>query len=321
MLLRQAVLQEQSMSMIDRSKPILVFLAAGVQGGVVSRTALARGLTVRALVRDRQRAAALVASGVELAEGDLGDTASLRVACAGIDHAVLQVPIGPAEVMVAQAENALSAFKTAGIRSFVLKLASASRPAPCEEPSFVANQMVQDAARASGLPFAIVRPTMYLDNLLKPSALAEIIADGVFAPPIPASQRIAWTSADDCAEAALTLLERSAMGGDHRIAGSESLTGEELAARVSAGLGRTIRYRGQPLDEFEREVDAAMGAGVGQRVASKFRYFAAHPDDADAIIAHPYVAKSGLDGFQPTDVETWVRSHRQAFGASDEPRS
>ena len=81
--------------------------------------------------------------------------------------------------------------------------------------------MIEEAARASGIRFAIVRPTMYLDNLLKPSALAEIAKDGVFAPPIPASQRIAWTSADDCAEAALTLLERGAMGGrsPHRWSG------------------------------------------------------------------------------------------------------
>ncbi|WP_336810121.1 SDR family oxidoreductase [Bosea sp. MMO-172] len=305
------------MSMIDTSKPILVFLAGGVQGGAVLRAARARGFKVRALVRDRPCAAALQAPGVELALGDLGDAASLAAASTGIDHAVLQVPIGPAAAMTAQAESALAAFKAAGVKSFVLKLASASRPAPCEEPSFVANRMIEDTARAFGLPFAIVRPTMYLDNLLKPSALAEIMGEGVFAPPIPASQRIAWTSADDCADAALMLLERGAMGGDHRIAGPESLTGDELVARVSAGLGRTIRYHGQPLDEFEREVDAAMGQGVGRRVASKFRYFAAYPREAESILAQPFAPQPSLEDFRPTDVEAWVRAHRMKFEDAD----
>jgi len=292
--------------MIDRSKPVLVFLAAGVQGGAVVRAALACGLKVRALVRDRSRAAALAEPGVELAEGDLGDVSSLTAASNGIDHAVLQVPIGPAEKMAKQAGNALAAFGAAGIKSFVLKLASASRAAPCEEPSFIANHMIEKAARASGIDFAIVRPTMYLDNLLKPSALAEIMNDGVFAPPIPVSQRIAWTSADDCAEAALMLLERGAMGGDHRIAGPDSLTGDELAARVSTGLGRKIRYNGQSLEEFEREVDAAMGAGVGRRVASKFRYFATYPEEADAILARPFTPKPGLEDFRPKSIEAWL---------------
>lgn len=299
------------MSAIDRSKPILIFLAAGVQGGAVVRAALSRGLRVRALVRDRNRAPGMTLPGIELAEGDLHDAASLRAASTGIDHAVLQLPIGPADSMQAQAENALVAFTAAGVRSFILKLTSASRHAPCDEPSFVANQMIEDAARRTGLPFATVRPTMYLDNLLKPSARVEIVEQGVFAPPIPAEQRIAWTSTDDCAEAALMLLERGAMGGDHCIAGPESLTGDQLAAHVSAGLGRPVRYRGQPLDEFECEIDAAIGVGVGRRVASKFRYFATHPDDADAILAAPFKPQAGLEGFAPTSVQSWVRAHRK----------
>ena len=43
------------MSVIDASRPILVYLANGVQGGAVVRAALRRGLRVRALVRDRRR--------------------------------------------------------------------------------------------------------------------------------------------------------------------------------------------------------------------------------------------------------------------------
>lgn len=40
------------MSLIDTSKPILVFLANGVQSGAVLRAASERGLTVHALVRE-----------------------------------------------------------------------------------------------------------------------------------------------------------------------------------------------------------------------------------------------------------------------------
>jgi nucleoside-diphosphate-sugar epimerase len=78
------------MSVIDPSRPILVYLANGVQGGAVVRAALRRGFRVRALVRDRNRARALATLGVELAEGDLRDPASLRAASCGVAHAVLQ---------------------------------------------------------------------------------------------------------------------------------------------------------------------------------------------------------------------------------------
>jgi hypothetical protein len=93
----------------------------------------------------------------------------------------------------------LHAVRWTSERSAVLKLASAGLPAPCEEPSFIANAMIEDMVRRSGLPFAIVRPTMYLDNLLKPSASRDIVEHGRFAPPIAEQQEIAWTSTDDCA--------------------------------------------------------------------------------------------------------------------------
>ncbi|MEW6639058.1 MAG: NmrA family NAD(P)-binding protein [Pseudomonadota bacterium] len=294
---------------LDLSKPVLVTLANGVQGGAVVRAALRRGLKVRALVRDRAKAQPLAALGAEIAVGDLSDAEALRAAGRGAGSLVLQVPIGPPDAMRAQAAQALAAAKACGVAALILKLASASRPAPCAEPSFVANAMIEDEVRRAGLPVAVVRPTMYLDNLLKSSALAEIATDGVFAPPIATEQRIAWTSAADCAEAAVTLLMRGVFGGDHRIAGPESVSGDELAARISEGLGRRIVYRAQPLDAFERDVDAAMGPGTGRRVAAKFRFFARHPADADAILAGAFMPQPGLDGFAPQRIADWVRAH------------
>lgn len=301
------------MTALDPSRQtVLVHLAAGVQGLAVVRAALARGYPVRALLRDRSRAPSFLSQNIEWVETDLDDVGALRRASLGVGHAVLQVPTGPADTMATQARNAAEALVAAGLRHVVLKLASASRPAPCREPSFVGNARVEDAVRQTGLAFACVRPTMYLDNLLKPSVRREIVEDGLFAPPISASQRIAWTSVDDCAHAAIALMERGAVG-DYRIAGARSLDGDELAAHVAAGLDRTVAYRAQPIEAFEREVDAAMGAGMGRRIASKFRYFSAHPEESEAILARPFVSSPALPDFQPTDVQTWVRLHRADF--------
>lgn len=298
---------------IDPTRPILVYLANGVQGAAVVRAVLRRGLKVRALVRNRTRSQALNLPGVELAEGDLLDVDSLRAANAGVAHAVLQFPIGSDDVARAQVENALSATIACGLTSIVLKLPSASRPAPCEEPSFVSNAMIEAMVRHSGVRCAVVRPTMYLDNLLKPSVRIEIVKEGVFAPPIREAQRIAWTCADDCAEAAVRLLAAGAWGGDHRIAGPESVSGHELTARISAGLGRSVQYREQRLDEFEVEVERTMGVDVGSRIASKFRFFAAHRHEADTILSMPFEAQPGLDNFRPTPIEIWASHYRFAF--------
>ncbi len=302
------------MSNSDWSKPVLVYQANGVQGGAIVKTALRHGLKVRALVRDPVRANALERYGAELAPGDLADLSSLAVASQGAVSAVIQVPTGSFDEMQAYASHAFQAAKIAGLSSVILRLPSASRTAPCDEPSFVANAMVEDIARQSGILSAIVRPTMYLENLLKPTARADIITRGIFEPPLAASQRVAWTSADDCAEVTIRLLMGGKVfTGDYTISGPESLSGDALARKISVGLGRPVTYRSQPLDKFEHEVEQALGSCVGRRVASKFRYFAAHPEDADAILSVPYTRRFELGDFNPTSVETWVANHLSDF--------
>lgn len=301
------------MSPIPLSGPLLVSLGNGVQGAAVVRAARRRGLAVRAMVRAGAATAALRALGAEVVEADLDDAAAVHAASRGATHAVLQFPAGPGETTLARARLALAAARAARLQSLVLKLSSAPLPAPCPEPSLRTNAELVALARGAGLRCAIVWPTLYLDNLLKPAARTDIVAHGVFAPPIAAAQRIAWTSADACAEAALALLRHGTDGGCYRIAGVERLTGPELVQRLSAGLGRPVRYCAQSLDAFEREVDAALGAGQGRVVASKFRFFAEFPQQADALLAAPLQAQPGLEDFQPRSIDTWIAAHRQAF--------
>jgi hypothetical protein len=103
------------------------------------------------------------------------------------------------------------------------------------------------------------------------------------------------------------MLAYGAYGGDHRIAGPESVTADQLAAGVAAGLGRPVVYCPRPLDEFERDVDAAMGAGTGRRVASQ----------ANAMRSRPFEARPGLEDFQPTHIGQWVRRHAKEFHQAD----
>ena len=67
---------------------ILVTGATGKVGSRLAKRLAQRGDEVRALVRDRERAADLVAAGIELAVGDLLDPTTLEAAVRGVDAVV-----------------------------------------------------------------------------------------------------------------------------------------------------------------------------------------------------------------------------------------
>ena len=67
---------------------ILVTGATGKVGSRLAKRLAERGHDIRALVRDRARAADLLGDGMELAQGDLLDAASLTTAVQGVDAVV-----------------------------------------------------------------------------------------------------------------------------------------------------------------------------------------------------------------------------------------
>jgi hypothetical protein len=116
------VRKEQPMTGMD-GRPILVAGATGRQGGSVVRHLLARHLTVRALVLDprNDRVRALTVRGVEIAQGDMDDLASLKKAMAGA-HGVYSVQdyfTAGAAREVRQGMNMADAALDAGVEHFV----------------------------------------------------------------------------------------------------------------------------------------------------------------------------------------------------------
>ncbi len=101
--------------------------ATGYIGSALTRALLARGYSVRALVRDPARAAFLADWGVDTVEGDLGRKAALAALCEGAEagfHLAGYVKAsGPAsaydEANVAGARNVFEAALDAGVRRVV----------------------------------------------------------------------------------------------------------------------------------------------------------------------------------------------------------
>lgn len=101
----------------------LVTGAAGFTGGHLARGLLARGVHVRALVREAGRAAALEASGAELVVGDLTDRRAMAAAVAGVDVVY----------------NIAAVYREAGVKASVYRAVNALAPRDLVEEAAAAN--------------------------------------------------------------------------------------------------------------------------------------------------------------------------------------
>lgn len=150
---------------------VLVVGATGGTGREVVRLAIARGYTVRAFVRDEARARELFGDEIGHVVGDVRDAAALPAAVAGADFIVCALgsnsrrdPTNRPEVVDFGAVKALAqAARAANVRHFVLVSSMG-----VTDPDHMLNRIFddvlvwkkrgEDAVRASGVPYTIVRP-------------------------------------------------------------------------------------------------------------------------------------------------------------------
>ena len=94
---------------------ILVIGATGKIGGEAARLLAESGANVRALARDLARAQRLAELGIQLAQGDLADKASLDRAMAGVDRILL---VSAQDLRQAELQgNAVAAAARASVRT------------------------------------------------------------------------------------------------------------------------------------------------------------------------------------------------------------
>lgn len=148
---------------------ILVVGATGLLGRATALALLKEGKRVRAMVRDRNRAADLAQAGAELVDGDLTDPASLERACKGAFRvfAAAHSLLGRGRYSSAQVDHVghsalIAAALGAGVERFVYTSALGARE---DHPIdfFRTKFEIEEVLRESGLPFTILRPSAFME--------------------------------------------------------------------------------------------------------------------------------------------------------------
>jgi uncharacterized protein YbjT (DUF2867 family) len=292
---------------------ILVTGATGLNGGELVRLLSARGVPVRALVRDTARAAALSSlPNVEIVEGDMERPETLAEPLRGVDRAML-ISSSNAAMLEVQS-NFIDAARKAGVTHMV-KL---SGIIPDIDSPFRFARMhgeIELKLERSGIAFTHLRAGEFMHSYFR--QVPAIVARGALFLPME-DARIASIDVGDIAEvAAKALTESGHEGKTYPLTGPEALTMAEVAEKLSAATGREIGYVNVAPEEAKR---ARLAAGVPEYTADALDELFAERRKGKESEVYPVFEE--LIGRRPTSFDEFARRNAAIFrGEQPAPRA
>jgi len=294
------------------AKKVLVYGGTGSQGGAVVTNLLRNGHHPYVLTRHPEKVASM--EGVQATVGDLADPDSLIAASTGMDAVSLMIPAFLDDPTQSEAfmQNAINAAKTAGVGLIVHNTSGPVVDKILNNPMYDVRLSVIKLLETSGVPYIVIQPTVYMENLMGPWTRPSVAQHDVLPYPSPADARMGWIASDDLGKLVVAAIEHPELANTRFVvSGADNLTGPELAAQFSKGLGREITYYEQPLEEFGAAIDAAFGPGAGEGAMAGYRFQREHAlkltmwTDMESVLEKLPV--------QLTSVEEWVQQHAAAF--------
>jgi (4-alkanoyl-5-oxo-2,5-dihydrofuran-3-yl)methyl phosphate reductase len=279
---------------------ILVLGSTGTTGGEVARQLIQGGRRPRLLVRKLAKAAAFEGK-TEILQGDLTNPESLEPAMKGVDklYLVSEAASGPDLEF-----NAIDAAKKAGVKH-VVKLSVTGVENPFEIFAEWHGQ-VEERLRDSGMAWTMLRPQHFMSNTF--NWAQTIKTQGAFYQPTGEGRWAAVDPADIGAAAVKALTEPGHEGQAYTLSGPESLSAAQYAEKLSAAIGKPVRFVDIPLEAMR---DSLLKSGMSTVLA-------------DALVSLMRATKDGkLDavadgvlratGRPPASFDDWARRHATAF--------
>jgi len=292
---------------------ILVTGATGLNGSALVRRLSAKGVPVRALTRTATNADGLsMLPQVEIVEGDMARPEMLTAALRDVDRAML---ISSSDPMMLEAQsNFIDAARTAGVQH-VVKLSGIM---PEVDSPFRFARMHGEIERRledSGMAFTHLRAGEFMPAYFR--QVRSIVAKGAMFLPME-DAKIASIDVGDVAEVAAAVLTGSGHEGKiYPLTGPEALTMAQVAEKLSAATGTTIRYVNVTPDEAK---SANLAAGMPPYLADALvELFAERRKGKEAQV---WPTIESVFGWRPTSFDEFAQRNAAIFrGEQSAPRA
>ena len=227
---------------------LLVMGITGKVGGATAQHLLAQGKKVRALVRNREKAANWAAQGVELVDGDWNDSVAIEQALKGVEGAFLMLPsvwapspdYKEAKGVIANYVAALT--KAAPPRVVALSSMGANRTSGLG--MITALSLLEQGFRDLTSPTAFVRAGGFFENFL----YGLHVAQGGMLPVYynPTDRKSTMVATNDIGAEVAALLTGPAWLGQRIIELGSMVSSDEVAAQLGEVLNLDVKALAVP---------------------------------------------------------------------------
>jgi uncharacterized protein YbjT (DUF2867 family) len=297
--------------MADKVSTVLVTGASGtVSTALLGALKGKPGLRLRALARDPAKAQALQKDGVEVVAGDLEEPDTLAEAFEGVDILWLLTPASALEPSMGS--NAIMAARRARVGHIVRNSAiKAGHHAPNRNGRLHA--LVEETVKASGIPWTILRPHYYMQNLL--SSAHSVASDGTLYMNM-GQGRVGMIDGRDVGVFAAKVIENPGphAGKVYTPTGPEVTTMGEAADTLRQVLGKPVSYVALPQEAAQQ---AMLGFGLSRWfVGNVVDYGRAYSDGWGDFVTKDF---KDVTGHEARSFKQFATDFAAAFGGSAVP--
>lgn len=268
-------------------------------GGKTGRTlvkALSGSEAVIALVHREPQVSVLKSLGADkVIAGDMRDEAVIRSALQGVRAVYHVCPnMSPDEtiignLVITEARRA----RQAGVEHFVFH--SVLHPHTEKMNHHWRKLRVEEMIFESGLPFTILQPAPYMQNLL--AGWKSIVEDGVLRVPYSVNSKFSFVDLEDVAEAAKIVLAGSNhLNAIYELAGTSPMSHVEVAEIFGRALKRDVRAEREEIGGWRLRVQGMSEYAI-ENLVRMFEYY-----DQWGLAGNPTVLR-WLLGREPSSLE------------------
>jgi len=294
-------------------KKVIVLGAPADQGIPLVAALQARGLAVTAGVRRPGAMAATVHPDVPEIAADLFDVESLTTAFSGQDALAMHLPFEFDRVRAAtMGRNIAAAARAAGLRKIVFNTSCFVAERDLDLSAHDGRRDIERAIHDSDVPYVIIEPMVFMDNIIRIWSRPAIVNSGVFAYPAAETLKISWVCLQDVAAYMVSALLHEDLVADRiAVGGPEALVGAEVAERLSVAAGRSVRFQSLSPDEFAARMSELV---TGSRDVQPFsiydgmaKFYRWYNDQPVSPVALDAVPAARLLGVTPTSFADWAK--------------